>query len=306
MRDMMWIYAASILLLSEVWSMDQGPSQNFTNINSTSYPKGFVVRHLTFNLGSEANLTCSNKTWNETIFVTWTLTLKNKNKICRIAFTPGDTSDYCNDGKSLQNTSRGQSYLHIPNFSNDDVGDYRCESVYNGGVDVYLMHVNITVPPTISMWLEHKDNKMVAVCRAAGGKPAANISWSHAGNSLSVETNSHGFLTVESRLELPEGMDTENLSCVVRHQYWEEKRSIKLPKAGYVPRLFIIGGVVIIVLLAGVLFFIQQKLILRRCKKSVTSPSKPPPTEDVEEVEPYASYVQRVNSIYNSSADLFT
>ncbi|KAL7384689.1 hypothetical protein ABVT39_006836 [Epinephelus coioides] len=260
MRDMMWIYAASILLLSEVWSMDQGPSQNFTNINSTSYPK--VVRHLTFNLGSEANLTCSNKTWNETIFVTWTLTLKNKNKICRIAFTPGDTSDYCNDGKSLQNTSRGQSYLHIPNFSNDDVGDYRCESVYNGGVDVYLMHVNITVPPTISMWLEHKDNKMVAVCRAAGGKPAANISWSHAGNSLSVETNSHGFLTVESRLELPEGMDTENLSCVVRHQYWEEKRSIKLPK-GYVPRLFIIGGVVIIVLLAGVLFFIQQKLILR-------------------------------------------
>lgn len=29
---------------------------------------------------------------------------------------------------------------------------------------------------------------------------------------------------------------------------------------------------------------------------------KPP---DVEEVEPYASYIQRVNSIYNSSAELF-
>lgn len=87
-----------------------------------------------------------------------------------------------------------------------------------------------SVPPTISMWLEHKYNKMVAVCRAAGGKPAANISWSHAGNSLSVETNSHGFLTVESRLELPEGMDTENLSCVVRHQYWEGERIVKLPK----------------------------------------------------------------------------
>lgn len=27
--------------------------------------------------------------------------------------------------------------------------------------------------------------------------------------------------------------------------------------------------------------------------------------EEAEEVEPYASYVQRVNSIYNSSADLF-
>ncbi len=26
---------------------------------------------------------------------------------------------------------------------------------------------------------------------------------------------------------------------------------------------------------------------------------------DVEEVEPYASYIQRVNSIYNSSAELF-
>ncbi|TRY86697.1 hypothetical protein DNTS_028780 [Danionella cerebrum] len=43
------------------------------------------------------------------------------------------------------------------------------------------------------------------------------------------------------------------------------------------------------------------------CKfKISTQPeNKPPQSSPVDEVEPYASYIQRVNSIYNSSAELF-
>ncbi|XP_044072740.1 cell surface glycoprotein CD200 receptor 1-A isoform X2 [Siniperca chuatsi] len=295
MRDMMVIYAAIILFLPEAWS----------------HP---VVRNLAFNVGSDVNLTCSDKTWNDTIFVIWTIALKimKANETCKIAFSnDGQSKDSCNDGKALRNTSSAQSYLHIPNFSNYDVGVYKCESVYTGGNEDYEIHVAITVPPSISAWLERKDNKMVAVCKAERGKPAANISWSHRGNSSSVETllDSHGFFTVESLLELPEGMDTVNLSCAIRHPYWKrEKTLVPEPKKGYIPWLrVVLIVVVIIVFLAGVLFFAQKKLItLRRCQQSDSSPSKSPPTEDVEEVEPYASYVQRVNSIYNSSADLFT
>ncbi len=81
-----------------------------------------------------------------------------------------------------------------------------------------------SVPPKVSSWLERKDNKVVAVCKAEKGKPAANISWTHWGNSSSLETrhDSHGFFAVESRLELAEGMDAENLRCLIRHQYWDE------------------------------------------------------------------------------------
>ncbi|KAM9346820.1 cell surface glycoprotein CD200 receptor 1-like [Symphorus nematophorus] len=289
MRDMMWIYAALILFLSEAWSNDT------------------VNRNATFNLGTDVNLTCSNKTLNETIYVIWKIHLKYKK--CTISFSDdGQSQDTCNDGKSIRNTSSAQSYLHIPNFSNDDVGVYKCEWVYKGGNEYYEINVAITVPPTISSWLERKDNKMVAVCKAERGKPAANITWSHTGNSSEeTRTEPNGLFTVESRLELTEGMDTENLRCTIMHLFWKEAQTLRPKlKAGYVPWLCILTVAVIVVFLAGILLFAQKKVTLRRCQQSDTTPSKSAVVEDVEEVEPYASYVQRVNSIYNSSADLFT
>ncbi|XP_034741582.1 cell surface glycoprotein CD200 receptor 1 isoform X2 [Etheostoma cragini] len=311
MRDMV-ICAVVIFSLSEAWSQDpvlSGTNQSTSVNSSTSSPKNFVTRNLTFNLGSEVNLKCSNKTWNEMMFVTWTITLKNKQ--CNIGYSyEGRSDDLCKDGKSLQNTSSAQSYLHIPKFSDNDVGVYKCDSVYTGGNDNYVINVDITGSPSISAWLEFKDNKMVAVCKADRGKPAASISWSHTGNSSSVENRSDRFFTVESRLELLEEMDKENLSCAIKHPYWKEEqiwRPKKLLKKGYIPWLCVLTVAVIIVLLAGFLLFAQKKLTtLKQRQWTDTSPSKSPPTEDVEEVEPYASYVQRVNSIYCSSADLFT
>ncbi|KAF3843153.1 hypothetical protein F7725_002002, partial [Dissostichus mawsoni] len=228
------------------------------------------------------------------LFVIWDI--ERNTKSCRIAFNDnGQKEDSCDDGKSLKNTSSSQSYLHIPKFSKDDVGVYKCNHVYNGGNENYEINVTITVPPRLSSWLETKDNKMVAVCKAEGGNSAANISWSLSGIVSILEVKDRqGLFTVESRLELPEGMDTENLNCSIRHPsiLGGQKTLALKPQKGYGPWLYILTVVVIIVFLAGVLFFAQKKL-WRRCKLSESSPSKSPPTEDVEEVEPYASYVQR-------------
>ncbi len=102
-----------------------------------------VERHLAFNLGNNADLICSDKTWNETLYIIWNI--KSNNKECKIAFSDdGRSEDTCRDGKSLQNTSSAQSYLHIPNFSNGDVGVYKCECVYNGGIANYRINVAIT------------------------------------------------------------------------------------------------------------------------------------------------------------------
>ncbi|XP_033966035.1 cell surface glycoprotein CD200 receptor 1 [Pseudochaenichthys georgianus] len=302
MKDIKWIYAMLVFLLSEAQSIKSGTNQS-TSVNSNSSSAAhFEKIHAAFNLGSEAILTCSNKTWKDMLFVTWNI--ERNSKSCRIAFNDnGQNEDSCEDGKSLQNTSSSQSYLHIPKFSKDDVGVYKCNHVYNGGIENCEIDVTITVPPRLSSWLETKDNKKVAVCKAEGGNPAANISWSHLGigNASILEVKDpQGLFTVESRLELLEGMDTENLNCSIRHpSYLEGQKTLALKsKKGYGPWLYILTVVVIIVFLAGVLFFAQKKL-WRRCKLSESSPSKSPPTEDVEEVEPYASYVQRVNSIYN-------
>ncbi|XP_068614742.1 cell surface glycoprotein CD200 receptor 1-A-like [Brachionichthys hirsutus] len=300
MRETMWIYAAFISSLSGAWSQGSGL-------------KPGVVRHSAFNLGSDANLTCSNKTRAETFYVIWNLNLTDK--FCKIAFSnDGRHENSCNDGKTLRDTASAQSFLHISNFSSDDVGTYTCQSAYKGGGDRHEFKVSITVPPSISSWLERRDNKLVAVCKAERGKPAANITWSHMLNSTTVETtlpDSNGLFTVESHLKLPEGVDIEKLSCAIRHPYWPEEK-ILLPKLrkGYVPWLCVIIVVVVVavfVVLIGIIFIVRKKQTLRRGQQSNNpASSKSSPSDNVEEVEPYASYVQRVNSIYNSSAELFT
>lgn len=78
------------------------------------------------------------------MFVIWEIDLPDQPEPCKIAFDISEQSvDTCRDGKSLRNTSGGQSYLHIPNFSNKDVGIYKCESTYKGGNDAHNINVNI-------------------------------------------------------------------------------------------------------------------------------------------------------------------
>ncbi|XP_029980981.1 cell surface glycoprotein CD200 receptor 1 isoform X2 [Sphaeramia orbicularis] len=315
MKEMKLVYAAIIFLVSEAWSLDQAfsrtnqsTSEMKLNATSSSSPN-YVFKYSSLKLGRDANLTCGDKTWTEMMFVIWKLRLKNKD--CDIAFhIDGQNRNTCNDGKSLQNTSEAQSFLFIPNFSFSDVGIYKCESVFSGGAEAYSINVSITVPPKLSSWLDWKGNKMVAVCKAEGGIPAANISWSHTGNTSTVETrdSSDGFFTVESRLELPTDMQTENVSCAISHLSWEHEESlmIKIEKGRAFSWVHLAIPISIAFFL-GFLFFGQKKLVkLRRGQESVVSSSKSPQTDDVEEVEPYASYVQRVNSIYNSSLDMFT
>ncbi|XP_034549930.1 cell surface glycoprotein CD200 receptor 1-A, partial [Notolabrus celidotus] len=290
------------------WWTSLRPYQSTPEIPSNLSPIIYVVRNASFNLRSDVNLTCSDHNWNESIYIIWNMTLKRKeNSNCTISFAlTGESKNTCNDRKSLRNKSSSQSYLHIPNFSYNDVGVYNCQWSFRGGILDVQINVAVTVPPKVSMWLERKENRTVAVCKAESGNPAANISWSRAGNCKSnVSFDSQGLYTVESKLEVLDEVDAANLSCIIRHPCWKEEKMLQEPKKGKIPLLYILIVVIIVVLLAGLLFIAGKKLrMLRLCQH--TDSAKAPPTEDVEEVEPYASYVQRVNSIYNSSADLFT
>ncbi|XP_054644251.1 cell surface glycoprotein CD200 receptor 1 isoform X2 [Dunckerocampus dactyliophorus] len=282
MREPLWVFTVILSLVWETW------------INYTS-----------FNVGSDVKLKCSDKSWQELIYVIWTVALIHKQ--CRIANSiSGGLQNNCNDGKTLRNTSMAQPYLHIPDFSSRDVGLYKCELVYSGGSTTCNISVSITVPPRISSWLEWgDDNSMVAVCKAEEGKPAATITWSHMGNFSSVEKqqSSNGFFSVESRLKLPEGARTvENVTCIIRHLYWQSEKKLrpKPPKGLPYNVMCILIVVAILMVLAGFLIFAHKKKIMPRCLPGSRSTLKPQP-EVGEEVEPYATYVQRVNSIYNSN-----
>lgn len=86
-----------------------------------------------------------------------------------------------------------------------------------------------SVPPSLSVWLDSEGDKMVAVCRAERGKPAANISWSERGSIMETLWEDGGFFTVERHLELLKGTDTGNLTCIIDHPFWRDQQ-ILLPK----------------------------------------------------------------------------
>ncbi|KAM9803349.1 cell surface glycoprotein CD200 receptor 1-A isoform X2 [Syngnathus typhle] len=271
------------------------------------------VTDLYFNVGSEVKLNCSNMSKDlmskEILYIIWRMDLVG-NKECQVGWQKSKgLLDTCTDGKSLRGISESCfsphgisescSYLHIPNFSERDAGIYMYEMASVEGTHTCNVSVSIAVPPSISSWLELRDNNsMVAVCAAEGGKPAANVTWRHAEieSAVVMQWHSGGLFSVESRLKLLEG--PKNVTCIIRHPYWEAEKTL-------VPRLRKV--VSILMVLAALLFFIyKRKIMLRNCLITDRSAAKPEPVihkpeiEGVEEVEPYANYVQRVNSIYNS------
>ncbi|XP_021434983.2 cell surface glycoprotein CD200 receptor 1-A isoform X1 [Oncorhynchus mykiss] len=307
-----WIIGViSLLAVSATWSLETGYNHNISVISHTSpfltstAPLGLqhgviAARSEHFHLGNNAILKCSNKTWSEMIYTIWKIQLGGIK--CQISSSNDNQNlNTCNDGKAMLNTSRGESYLQIPGFSKRDEGIYHCESAYKAGIYAANIDVSLIAPPNVFAWLEWEGSRQVAVCLAEGGKPAASISWSENWNSTSTTTlNLDGFNKVESRLVLPEGIATGNLTCAVTHPSWEEVHMVT-PGIVIPWRLVIIsvGTISFIMVILGGLYFTRK----HPCR---ISPKAPQSQDYVEEVEPYASYVQSANLIYNSSAGLFT
>lgn len=85
------------------------------------------------------------------MYVIWNIDLKYKQ--CKISVeTNGRSQDTCNDRKSIRNSSRAELDLHIPNFSNDDVGVYKCESAHKGGDIFQTFNVAAMGKSLLSYW----------------------------------------------------------------------------------------------------------------------------------------------------------
>ncbi|XP_033843306.1 cell surface glycoprotein CD200 receptor 1-A isoform X2 [Periophthalmus magnuspinnatus] len=286
---MLLLHVALVVLVSEAWGAEEG------------------VKYASFRLGEEADLTCEDavRTDNKILFVIWHLNQTDKN--CEIGQKNGvNDRDTCNDGKLLRNGTKGKLVLHIPKFSYSDVGNYSCSFAFSGGAVNFIYHINITAPPKISSWVESRGDRRVVVCRAERASPVANISWGVTGNvTVETERGPDGLITVESSVEVNTLEEAQNTSCTIRHVYWDEPRVI-VPNINNSQAISQNLPVVYTTILISVVFClgllvlgIKKVIDLRMNQNSSKS------VDYVEEVEPYESYVQRVNSIYNSSRDLF-
>nr|XP_023678686.1 cell surface glycoprotein CD200 receptor 1-A-like isoform X1 [Paramormyrops kingsleyae] len=304
-----------LIVFAVVWKTVNGNSvETCQTVNNSTITTMQEKRYNVFDLNKGANITCSNKTWREMIYNIWKVKVKGKH--CCVAFhINGSHYDTCENGMELRNRTSGESYLHIPQITLGNQGVYLCETAYWGGTYNAEITVSARVPPQIFSRLDKLRNGTVAVCSAVGGNPAAFISWRTSWNSTVNQistSNPNGTYTVESRLVLPDRVSRENLSCIITHPSWPgENKEMRFsdPKAGHVAQWIGLSLVsVCIVILAGFYLTWKFQSKIRNCCET-SSPSPTPPkvvqsVQEVEELEPYASYVQRVNSIYNSSAEL--
>ncbi|KAF4086826.1 hypothetical protein AMELA_G00088840 [Ameiurus melas] len=282
-----------------------------------------VFRNESVELGKTVTLNCTNTkiAWRDIIFVIWKICLQDKQCIIAVAKNDSD-HDTCQDGKKFANTSEETYHLIIPNFSVKDEGNYICDISYQSGGWLEMISVSAFARPTLSGWLEYEHGHPVAVCEATG-QPTASIYWETPWNLSSPTTQASGTTgqgsTVISRLYLPRHTPYRNLTCVVTAsdlKHTKTRFSNFTFKDVHVKWPIVLVGVCatcsIVAILTG-LYIMRKNLIplsiFRKicCKPDIPAPNdeKPQQPYDPEELQPYASYVQRVNSIYNSSAELF-
>ncbi|XP_077072872.1 cell surface glycoprotein CD200 receptor 1 isoform X2 [Siphateles boraxobius] len=273
--------------------------------------------------GSNVTLWCDNSVtdvkWNELIFIVWNISMQGRK--CYLGLSP-KLDDTCNDGKSLFNTSNGVS-LFIPKISMEDEGIYSCDLSYKAGSIAVNASVSVT---RLKTYLAIENGQRIAVCEASYKQLEPTLHWEPALHFSFKNPSVKNVNTslIENRVYLPDDVTISNLICVASYPSvsgsLQQKSTLQIATQGKKPRTYpweIIaissGSVVLFILVSLVMVFLQRRklnissLKMLCCKSKISPPAedKPPQPIDVEEVEPYASYIQRENSIYNSSAELF-
>ncbi|XP_057192158.1 cell surface glycoprotein CD200 receptor 1-A-like isoform X1 [Triplophysa rosa] len=261
----------------------------------------------TFIEGSDVILKCDSPKvkWNELLYIIWNISLQSKK--CWLGIDSSIQNSTCNDGKKLLNSSDGIS-LFIPKISKEDEGSYLCDLSYKGGG--YGQKVNLSVHHFTS-WLEVINGQRVAICQAKYEQSKPTLQWKPALNfssNISNARNGDMSFIVENRVYLPDNVTISNLTCVATYppKAAQQITNLEIITIAVCSICFILVSVAVVHILHRKLNNLSA-LKTMCCQSKISTPAeeKPPQPPDVEEVEPYASYIQRVNSIYNSSAELF-
>ncbi|XP_027509450.1 cell surface glycoprotein CD200 receptor 1-A-like isoform X1 [Corapipo altera] len=181
-------------------------------------------------------------------------------------------------------------------------GNYICEVVTPEGNFHRTYHLTVLVPPRLSLFCDEHGKP---VCEAAAGKPPAQVSWLLENNSsLEEESHDDGTVTVLSRLTACDTNVTDT-TCVVFHPAGSWSESIACcpsDKKNSILYVSITLCLLSIMTFMAVIYYI--KLHSNRLCHKTTPPETDPIQNDTMEVEPYTTYVQKENVIYNSVSDL--
>lgn len=262
------------------------------------------INRVSANLGHNTVMTCPTRT--NISMVTWKINPKTGHQ-CTLAYridkdSTGKTN--CSDRINWRSRPDWDQALEIQQVGKADEGNYTCEVVNADGNFHRLYHLTVIVAPRMALYCDDYGNP---VCEAETEKSAAEISWVPESNSTPrADSHDNGTVTVVSWFAA-RSTNGKNPTCIVSHATLNETKSINCSSSyrDLILCIAIILSFLIIITFMAVIYYLK----LHGCR--FCHRSKPPdiiPTyssqDDTVEVEPYTTYVQKENVIYNSVSDL--
>nr|XP_008533371.1 PREDICTED: cell surface glycoprotein CD200 receptor 2 isoform X2 [Equus przewalskii] len=142
--------------------------------------------------------------------------------------------------------------LQIDPVATTHDGFYMCQMVTPDGNFHRGYHLQVLVPPEVTL-LQSKNG--TAVCRAAAGKPAAQISWTPEGDCVTEREHwANGTVTVQSTCRW-EDHPLSNVSCSVSHVTGNKSLSLEL-SLGLIIRGFPASSLLVILYVKFALFLV--------------------------------------------------
>ncbi|KAJ6662251.1 hypothetical protein lerEdw1_012414 [Lerista edwardsae] len=243
--------------------------------------------------------------------ISWNATFKN-GIFCYLSYMSLANVSDSNCSTSVNWVSRPDqaSALRIKPLQISSEGIYKCSVATSTGTFSHEHILTVLVPPKVS--LTYHDSNGTAECKAAAGKPAAQISWVPQGEyKTEHEILLNGTETVTSSYNITNVKDY-NVTCYISHLAWNKPlvldrssgRKSEARKSSTVKILCGFAGLFGIILLLLLIYL--GTLIFRRHRDVNTSKSPEPisrPSTQENELEPYATFVQMENVIYDKACD---
>ncbi|XP_039112572.1 cell surface glycoprotein CD200 receptor 2-like, partial [Hyaena hyaena] len=191
-------------------------------------PPAAANTSLSVRVGTKAVLSCLPVTSTAVQVTTWEITLRDQ-PACTRAYrrdTNETRAKNCSDETISWDTRHDQNpVLQIDPVAITHDGYYRCEVATPEGNFYQGYHLQVTVPPEATLF---RGKNGTVVCRAAAGRPAAQISWTPAGDcDTEEEPLGNDTVTVQSTC-LWEDHPVSTVSCSVSHLTGNESLSIEL------------------------------------------------------------------------------